>query len=222
MRPLALVPHPRGVGTAKTDPSLISVRNPATISIGGYAFALCAADAVKALGAEECARVSLPPSQREDRMTRLCRQAIEQRVFMPPYPPPKEVAVDTTLALVSASHAAPHRRVRARRTTTAETRRASRAVRCAPRWQGPVGAMPVTPHVLIVASELSCFAKVACGVVCVNPGRLVKHMHGGTYALVHIHPSDSNATPNAQPTPTPTANALGDACLLYTSPSPRD
>lgn len=51
-----------------------------------------------------------------------------------------------------------------------------------------MGSLPVTPHVLILASELNNFAKAACGVVCVNPGRLVKHMQGGTYALIQIHP----------------------------------
>lgn len=44
----------------------------------------------------------------------------------------------------------------------------------------------MTPHVLILPSELTRFARVACGVVCVNPGKLVRRLMGGTYALVNI------------------------------------
>mmetsp|Transcript_870 Transcript_870/g.2270 ORF Transcript_870/g.2270 Transcript_870/m.2270 type:complete len:585 (+) Transcript_870:45-1799(+) len=141
------------------DPSLISVRNPATFSIGGYVFALSTTDSIKTLSAEECARVSLPPSQREDRLARLCRQVVEQRIFLPVYPPPKDVAVDTVLSL-------------------------------------DVGALPVTPHILIFSSELNKFAKVASGVVCVNPGKLVKHMTGGSYALLQIHPKGDASDPS--------------------------
>lgn len=102
--PLPARPSSNGAGSTRaSDPSLVSVRNPATLSIGGFAFSLCAFDSIKALGAEECARVSLPPSQREDRMSRLCRQLLEQRVFLPLYPPPKDAAVDISLALVSAA-----------------------------------------------------------------------------------------------------------------------
>ncbi|KAJ1640746.1 hypothetical protein T492DRAFT_925876 [Pavlovales sp. CCMP2436] len=108
---------------------------------------------------KECARVSLPPSQREDRLARLCRQVVEQRIFLPVYPPPKDVAVDTVLSL-------------------------------------DVGALPVTPHILIFSSELNKFAKVASGVVCVNPGKLVKHMTGGSYALLQIHPKGDASDPS--------------------------
>jgi hypothetical protein len=68
-------------------------------------FGVSAADCVKALSAEECARVSGPPSEREDRMTRLSRLVVEQRVFLPVYPPPKDMAVDTMLSLVRAAAA---------------------------------------------------------------------------------------------------------------------
>ena len=47
----------------------------------------------------------------------------------------------------------------------------------------------MTPHVLVLVSDLNHFAKVTTrGTVCINPGKLVKRMNGGTLALLHIHP----------------------------------
>jgi len=88
-----------GTVEPKRDPAVIAVRNPSVVSVGGYTMALCSADIIKALAAEECFRVTGPPSQREDRMARLCRHVLEQRLFVPNYPPPKGLCVDTGLAM---------------------------------------------------------------------------------------------------------------------------
>lgn len=76
--------------------------------------------------------------------------------------------------------------------------------------QGEAGSLPVTPHVLLLSSELSSFAKCASGVVCVNPGRLVKHMQGGTYALMQIHP---RAADEQAPADEPTTSVAARTCV---------
>ncbi|XP_065833530.1 DNA polymerase alpha subunit B-like [Oscarella lobularis] len=53
-------------------------------------------------------------------------------------------------------------------------------------------SMPVTPHVLVLPSNLKTFTKNLDGVVCVNPGRLSKGQGGGTYARLKLFP-ESNA-----------------------------
>lgn len=50
------------------------------------------------------------------------------------------------------------------------------------------GMMPVTPHVLLVPSDLKVFTKDINGTLCVNPGRLAKRQGGGTYARMLIQP----------------------------------
>lgn len=49
------------------------------------------------------------------------------------------------------------------------------------------GHMPVTPHVLIVPSDLKHFIKVLKGCCCVNPGRVAKGHIGGTFARLVIN-----------------------------------
>uniref|UniRef100_A0A8C4PC98 DNA polymerase alpha subunit B n=1 Tax=Dromaius novaehollandiae TaxID=8790 RepID=A0A8C4PC98_DRONO len=47
-------------------------------------------------------------------------------------------------------------------------------------------ALPVTPDVLVVPSELRYFVKDVLGCVCVNPGRLTKGRVGGTYGRLYV------------------------------------
>lgn len=46
------------------------------------------------------------------------------------------------------------------------------------------------PDLLILPSDLRCFAKCVNGHVCLNPGRLTKGETGGTYARVLMETSD--------------------------------
>ena len=52
--------------------------------------------------------------------------------------------------------------------------------------------MPITPHVLVVPSDLRYFVKDINGCCCVNPGRLAKGQIGGTYAKLMVQPSVEN------------------------------
>ncbi|NXA43918.1 DPOA2 polymerase, partial [Eudromia elegans] len=54
-------------------------------------------------------------------------------------------------------------------------------------------ALPVTPHVLVVPSELRYFVKDVLGCVCVNPGRLTKGQVGGTYGRLLVQPREADA-----------------------------
>jgi hypothetical protein len=104
--------------------------------------------------------------------------------------------------------------VRTARPARAHLRAAPDLPRLAPRLSAQdVGALPVTPHVLILPSDLTRFARVACGVVCVNPGKLVRRMMGGTYALVNIGAAAPAVTEQAAPD--------GAASELATSVAPR-
>ncbi|KAL5007932.1 hypothetical protein ScPMuIL_013513 [Solemya velum] len=62
------------------------------------------------------------------------------------------------------------------------------------------GHMPVTPHVLVVPSDLRYFIKDIKGCFCVNPGRLAKGQVGGTYTRMVINTQDiasnSSLVPN--------------------------
>ena len=57
----------------------------------------------------------------------------------------------------------------------------------------------VTPDILIVPSQLKLFAKQLEGVICVNPGNIVKGEAAGSYANITIDPlllpSFDNGTP---------------------------
>lgn len=46
----------------------------------------------------------------------------------------------------------------------------------------------VTPDILITPSQLKLFAKQIEGVVCVNPGTIVKGEAAGSYANITINP----------------------------------
>ena len=48
--------------------------------------------------------------------------------------------------------------------------------------------MNETPDLLIAPSFLMQFAKRIEGVVCVNPGYLIKNGCGGTYSLINLEP----------------------------------
>ncbi|XP_046343020.2 DNA polymerase alpha subunit B-like [Haliotis rufescens] len=67
------------------------------------------------------------------------------------------------------------------------------------------GRMPVTPHVLVVPSDLRYFVKDVKGCCVVNPGRVAKGQVGGTYCRLVL---PSNATDNKQPTSTIAAQVL--------------
>ncbi|NXA57174.1 DPOA2 polymerase, partial [Nothocercus julius] len=54
-------------------------------------------------------------------------------------------------------------------------------------------ALPVTPHVLVVPSELRYFVKDVLGCVCVNPGRLTKGQVGGTYGRLLVQLPEADA-----------------------------
>ncbi|NWI13327.1 DPOA2 polymerase, partial [Crypturellus soui] len=54
-------------------------------------------------------------------------------------------------------------------------------------------ALPVTPHVLVVPSELRYFVKDVLGCLCVNPGRLTKGQVGGTYGRLWVQPPEADA-----------------------------
>lgn len=49
-------------------------------------------------------------------------------------------------------------------------------------------SLPVTPHVLIIPSELRYFVKEVLGCVCINPGRLTKGRAAGTYGQLCLQP----------------------------------
>ncbi len=56
-------------------------------------------------------------------------------------------------------------------------------------------AMPVTPDLLILPSELRPFVKAVNRSVVINPGRLTKHANGGTYARIAVHAPMRNDIP---------------------------
>ncbi|KAH9509090.1 DNA polymerase alpha subunit B [Bulinus truncatus] len=49
------------------------------------------------------------------------------------------------------------------------------------------GKLPVTPHLLILPSDLKAFIKDVDGCCCVNPGRLTTGIVGGTFAQILIN-----------------------------------
>uniref|UniRef100_A0A8C7EG78 DNA polymerase alpha subunit B n=1 Tax=Nothoprocta perdicaria TaxID=30464 RepID=A0A8C7EG78_NOTPE len=59
-------------------------------------------------------------------------------------------------------------------------------------------ALPVTPHVLVLPSELRFFVKEVLGCVCVNPGRLTKGRAGGTFGRLLLRPPEA-AAPRRNP-----------------------
>lgn len=67
----------------------------------------------------------------------------------------------------------------------------------------PALAMATTPHVLLLPSDLTPFAKqlqMACSgssmggeqVVCVNPGRCMRAAVGGTFAVISVQPGEGS------------------------------
>ncbi|XP_071164281.1 DNA polymerase alpha subunit B-like [Mytilus edulis] len=52
------------------------------------------------------------------------------------------------------------------------------------------GTLPVTPHVLILPSDLKQFIKELHGSFCINPGRVAKGQIGGSYARMMINVND--------------------------------
>lgn len=48
--------------------------------------------------------------------------------------------------------------------------------------------LPITPHLLIVPSDLKYFIKEVNGCLCINPGRLAKGQTGGSFAHVVVSP----------------------------------
>ncbi|GFN97156.1 DNA polymerase alpha subunit b [Plakobranchus ocellatus] len=53
------------------------------------------------------------------------------------------------------------------------------------RWETSA-KLPVTPHILLLPSDIKAFAKDIEGCCCVNPGRLTTGLAGGTYAQVVV------------------------------------
>ena len=49
--------------------------------------------------------------------------------------------------------------------------------------------LPITPHIMVVPSDLRYFVKDINGCCCVNPGRLAKGQIGGTFAKLMINPA---------------------------------
>ena len=59
--------------------------------------------------------------------------------------------------------------------------------------------LPITPDLLILPSDLKCFAKQALtSTVCINPGRLTRKRAGGTYAKVVVYPLPRSADADTQ------------------------
>lgn len=52
------------------------------------------------------------------------------------------------------------------------------------------GTLPVTPHVLVLPSDLKQFTKDLHGCFCINPGRVAKGQIGGSYARMVINVKD--------------------------------
>lgn len=48
-------------------------------------------------------------------------------------------------------------------------------------------AMPVSPDILLLPSELRHFVKSVNGTLAVNPGMLTKHNNGGTFSRIAVH-----------------------------------
>eukprot|EP00040_Diaphanoeca_grandis_P034139 m.210390 g.210390 ORF g.210390 m.210390 type:complete len:643 (-) comp33075_c0_seq1:298-2226(-) len=55
--------------------------------------------------------------------------------------------------------------------------------------------LPITPDILIVPSDLRYFVKNVNNCVMINPGRLVKHTSGGTFAKMSVHAPRRNDIP---------------------------
>uniref|UniRef100_A0A8D8YYD0 DNA polymerase alpha subunit B n=2 Tax=Cacopsylla melanoneura TaxID=428564 RepID=A0A8D8YYD0_9HEMI len=52
--------------------------------------------------------------------------------------------------------------------------------------------LPVTPHIMILPSDLRYFVKNLSGCVVINPERLSKGMVGGSFAKIEVKPVDNN------------------------------
>ncbi|KAL1460789.1 hypothetical protein WDU94_012738 [Cyamophila willieti] len=52
--------------------------------------------------------------------------------------------------------------------------------------------LPVTPHIMILPSDLRYFVKDLCGCVVINPERLSKGMVGGSFAKIEVKPVENN------------------------------
>lgn len=48
-------------------------------------------------------------------------------------------------------------------------------------------ALPITPDILLLPSQMRYFAKNINGCVVVNPGKLTKHSNGGTFSRIAVH-----------------------------------
>ena len=71
------------------NPRIISVPDPALISIDGVIFGFTSTDILFHLGKEE---ISYPPRS-GDRMRRLANHLLQQRSFYPLYPPSEEINI---------------------------------------------------------------------------------------------------------------------------------
>lgn len=90
-------------------------------------------------------------------------------------------------------------------------------------------AMPCTPDVLVLCSQIRHFASAVDNVLCVNPGRMTQGTQGGTFAKLAVHPAptsffqtralpgaaaggrpgDRGAMPRARVTPTAPLRVIG-------------
>ncbi|XP_033734841.1 DNA polymerase alpha subunit B-like [Pecten maximus] len=70
------------------------------------------------------------------------------------------------------------------------------------------GRIPVTPHILIVPSDLKQFVKDIQGCCCINPGRLSKGQNGGTYCRLVIQTDQLSQSTNSSVIPHLSAQVL--------------
>lgn len=147
-----------------------SLRNPVTVQLNGVALSTTSADILWHLNRHAYARAAAETDASEPKRVRHLRALLQQRSLYPLFPPPPSSAFTAESADAPALPA---------------------------HLLSGLG-LPYLPDLLVVPSTLPPFVYNVDGVLCVNPGRLVRHEAAGTYALIHVHPQPpGHSTPLA-------------------------
>eukprot|EP00002_Diphylleia_rotans_P002708 TRINITY_DN11723_c0_g1_i1.p1 TRINITY_DN11723_c0_g1~~TRINITY_DN11723_c0_g1_i1.p1 ORF type:complete len:390 (-),score=63.88 TRINITY_DN11723_c0_g1_i1:72-1241(-) len=145
------------------------VSNPCTLKIDNVVFGLTSVDSISQLSSSVLTR----SREQTDRVTRLWETLLEQKSFYPLYPSPlpKPTPANPKTHRLPLSFLKDH----------------------AEDHPDPLSFHQM-PQLLIIPSDLRSFAKVVRGVLCINPGRLVRFNQSGTFASITFSPTHSNET----------------------------